>query len=143
MTNNESVLANVPLFTGLDPASLDALEAFTFRRTFAPEEIIVEEGRTGNGLFVVLSGNVEVIKAMNTPRAQKLAVLGPGEPFGEMALLGEWPRTATVRAIEATECLGMDRWVFLAHLEKEPKMAIRMLQILAQRLAEAGDQVAE
>jgi CRP-like cAMP-binding protein len=139
----ESVLAAVPLFDGLDPAALDGLEAFCFRSSFAPGELVVEQGRTGNGLYVVLSGKVEVFKSTGTDHHQVLTTLGPGEPFGEMALLGEWPRTASVRALEPTECLGMDRWVFLAHLEKEPQLAIRMLQILAQRLADTNDRLAE
>ncbi len=137
----ESVLAQVNLFAGLDEQSLESLEAFTFRRTFSEGEEIVEEGRTGNGLFIVLSGNVEVVKGLAGKSPQVLATLGPGEPFGEMALVGEWPRTASVRATEATECMGMDRWVFLTHLNKEPQLAVRMLQILAQRLAEANDKL--
>jgi CRP/FNR family transcriptional regulator, cyclic AMP receptor protein len=129
-------LAQVPLFAGLDEAATEALGAFTFRRTFQPGEAIVEEGRTGNGLYIIVSGRVEVIKADGTDRAQVLATLGPGEPFGELALLGEWKRTATVRAIEETDCLGMDRWVFLAHLRRQPEVAVKMLQFVAQRLVE-------
>ena len=137
----ESVLAQVSLFAGLDEQSLENLEAFTFRSSFKEGDEIVEEGRTGNGSFIVLSGNVEVVKGLAGASPQVLATLGPGEPFGEMALVGEWPRTASVRATEATECLGMDRWVFLAHLNKEPQLAVRMLQILAQRLADANDKL--
>jgi CRP-like cAMP-binding protein len=60
-----------------------------------------------------------------------------------MALLGEWPRSATVRAVTPTECIGIDRWIFLEHLDKEPKLALRMLQILALRLAETDERLAE
>jgi CRP-like cAMP-binding protein len=136
---SESVLESVPLFAGLDTATLQSLEAFTFRRSFAPGELIVEEGRTGNGLYVILSGNVEVFRDVEGDEERILRKMGPGEPFGEMALIGEWPRTASVRALEPTECLGMDRWVFLAYLERDPTLAIRMLQILAQRLASTPD----
>src|SRR5688500_18165421 len=131
-------LAKVPLFAGLDEATTEALGAFTFRRTFQPGEAIVEEGRTGNGLYIIVSGRVEVIKADGTDRAQVLATLGAGEPFGELALLGEWKRTATVRAIEETDCLGMDRWLFLAHIQREPAIAVKMLQFVAQRLVETN-----
>lgn len=133
-----SALGHVPLFAGLEPAALEALEGLTFRRTFAPGEVIVEEGRTGNGLFVVLAGHVEVLKATAAGGAQVLATLGPGEPFGEMALLGDWKRSASVRAAEETTCLGMDRWVFLAHLRREPELALGVIQFLAQRLADAN-----
>jgi len=131
-----AALAQVPLFAGLEPAAIDALAALAFTKTFQRGEAIVEEGHTGNGLYVVLSGRVEVIRAEGTDRAQVLATFGPGEPFGELALLGEWKRTATVRAIDETRCLGMDRWLFLAHLQREPAIAVKMLQFVAQRLVE-------
>jgi len=66
-----------------------------------------------------------------------LAKRGPEDVFGEMALLGEWPRTASVRALEQAECLDLDRWVFLTQLESQPQLGIRMLQMLAQRLRES------
>ena len=60
-----------------------------------------------------------------------------------MALLGEWPRTASVRALDTVECLGIDRWVFLSQLERQPKVTIRMLQILAQRLRDSDARFVE
>jgi nitrite reductase/ring-hydroxylating ferredoxin subunit len=138
-----SPLAGVPLFSGLDQASLESLEAFTFRKTFAASDLIVEEGRTGNGLYVVLSGRVEVVKGLRGPNPHVAAVLGPGEPFGEMALLGDWRRSASVRALEEVACLGMDRWAFLAHLNREPQLAVRMLQMLAERLAQTNERLVE
>jgi CRP-like cAMP-binding protein len=140
---SRSALASVPLFSSLEPEAIESLEAFTFRKRFEPGEIIVEEGRTGNGLYVVLSGKVEVVKGLDGPRPQTLAVFGPGEPFGEMALLADWKRSASVRAIDEVECLGMDRWAFLVHLNREPQLAIKMVQMLAQRLAETNERLAE
>jgi CRP/FNR family transcriptional regulator len=131
-----AALARVPLFSGLDDAALDALAGLSFTRTFAAGEAIIEEGHVGNGLYVVLSGRVEVVRAEGTPREQSLAIFGAGEPFGELALLGEWKRTATVRAIEETICLGIDRWLFLAHMQREPAIAVKMLQFVAQRLVD-------
>lgn len=138
-----NALASVPLFASLEPASIESLEAFTFRKGFAPGEVIVEEGRTGNGLYIVLSGKVEVVKGLGGAHPQTLAVFGPGEPFGEMALLADWKRSASVRAIDEVECLGMDRWAFLAYLNREPRLAIKMLQMLAQRLAEMNERLVE
>jgi CRP-like cAMP-binding protein len=133
-----ATLSQVPLFAGLEPASIDALAGLAFTKTFQAGEAIIEEGRTGNGLYVILEGRVEVVKGDGTDHAQVLATFGPGEPFGELALLGEWKRTATVRAIDETRCLGMDRWVFLAHLQREPAIAVKMLQFVAQRLVETN-----
>jgi CRP/FNR family cyclic AMP-dependent transcriptional regulator len=135
----QQILARVALFAGLDAPAIEALAGFAFQKTFQPGEAIVEEGHTGNGLYVVLSGRVAVVKSEGTGRAQVLATLGAGEPFGELALLGEWRRTATVRALDETTCLGMDRWLFLAHLQRQPAIAIKMLQVVAGRLVEADE----
>lgn len=137
------LLAGVPLFAGLDSEALANLEALTFRRTFAPGEVVVEEGRTGNGLFVVLSGKVEVVKGLAHGDRRALATLGPGELFGELSLLGDWPRNASVRALTETECVGVDRWVFLAYLRRDQELTIRMLQVLAKRLANTSELLAE
>jgi len=136
-------LSQVPMFSGLSHEALENLRAFTFRRAFKSGDMIVEEGRTGNGLYVVLSGRVEVVKGIPAGRPQVVATLGPGEPFGEMALLGEWPRTASVRALEDTECLGMDRWVFMHQIRREPELALNMLQVLAERLAKTDERIVE
>jgi nitrite reductase/ring-hydroxylating ferredoxin subunit len=138
-----SALASVPLFADLDPGSIERLEAFSFRRTFAPGEVIVEEGHTGNGLYVVLSGTVDVIVGLKSDHPRRVAVLHEGEPFGEMALLGDWKRSASVQAVDEVECLGLDRWAFLAHLRNEPNLAIRMLQMIANRLMETNQKLAE
>ncbi len=139
----KAALSQVPLFSGLSPETLEGLQAFTFRRSFKSGDTIVEEGRTGNGLYIVLSGKVEVVKGIPAGRPQVVARLGPGEPFGEMALLGEWPRTASVRAVEDTECLGMDRWVFMHQVRREPELALKMMQVLAQRLAKTDARIVE
>jgi CRP-like cAMP-binding protein len=140
---SSDALRNVWLFTGLDDSQLDALSAFTFNKSFKAGELVVEEGHTGNGLYVVVSGNVEVIKGLETDRPQVLNHLGAGDVFGEMALLGEWPRTASVRAVDDVECLGIDRWVFLAQLERQPQVGIKMLHILAQKLRDSDARLME
>ncbi len=140
---NAGALAGVPFFAGLDAQTLENLEMFTFRRTFSPGDVIVEEGRTGNGLFIVLSGKVEVVKGLERGEPRTIATLTPGEPFGELSLLGDWPRNASVRAVVETECLGMDRWVFLAYLRRDAELAVRMLQVLAKRLADTSERLVE
>ncbi len=136
-------LQRIWLFEGLTDDQLNSLSPFTYRKRFGPDELIVEEGHTGNGLYLIVSGNVEVIKGLGTGQQQILNKLGAGEVFGEMALLGEWPRTASVRAVDNVECLGIDRWVFLAQLERQPQVGIRMLHILAQRLRDSDARLVE
>ena len=137
------ILRQVWLFSGLDDQQLDAVSSFTFQKSFGPGELIVEEGRTGNGMYAIISGNVEAVKSLGTDQERTVNRLGTGEVFGEMALLGEWPRTASVRAVDEVECLGIDRWVFLAQLERQPKVGIRMLHILAQKLRDSDARLVE
>ncbi len=113
-------LRRIWLFEGLTENQLGSLSPFTYRKKFDPGELIVEEGHTGNGLYLIVSGDVEAIKGLGTEGQQTVNKLGAGEVFGEMALLGEWPRTTSVRAVGDVECLGIDRWVFLAQLERQP-----------------------
>ena len=137
------VLRQVWLFSGLSEDQLDAVSSLTFQKTFGPGELIVEEGRTGNGLYAIISGNVEAVKALGTKQERTVNRLGTGEVFGEMALLGEWPRTATVRAVDEVECLGIDRWVFLTQLERHPQVGIKLLQVLAQKLRDSDTRLVE
>ncbi len=136
-------LRQVWLFEGLTEDQLNSLSPFTYRKRFGPGELIVEEGHTGNGLYLIVSGNVEAVKGLGTEQQQIVNKLGAGEVFGEMALLGEWPRTASVRAVDNVECLGIDRWVFLAQLERQPQVGIRMLHILAQKLRDSDARLVE
>ncbi len=137
------VLRQVWLFSGLDEQQLDAVSSLTFQKRFGPGELIVEEGRTGNGMYAIISGNVEAVKALGTEQERIVNRLGTGEVFGEMALLGEWPRTATVRAIDEVECLGIDRWVFLTQLARHPQVGIKLLQVLAQKLRDSDARLVE
>ena len=136
-------LRRVWLFSELSDDQLESISSFTFGKTFSPGELIVEEGQTGNGLYIIVSGNVEVLKGDLNDGPQLLAKRGAGDVFGEMALLGEWPRTATVRAVDQVECLGVDRWVFLSQLERHPQVSIKMLQILAQKLRDSDARLLE
>ncbi len=136
-------LRRIWLFEGLTEDQLNSLSPFTYRKNFGPGELIVEEGHTGNGLYLIVSGNVEAVKGLGTQQQQIVNKLGAGEVFGELALLGEWPRTATVRALDNVECLGIDRWVFLAQVERQPQVGIRMLHILAQKLRDSDARLVE
>ena len=99
-------LREVWLFSELGDDQLESISTFTFNKSFDPGERIVVEGQTGNGLYVIVSGNVEVLKGDLGGNPQVLAKRGPGDVFGEMALLGEWPRTASVRALDTVQYPG-------------------------------------
>lgn len=134
---HEETLASVPLFSQLKKGDLKRLGKAVVQRTFRQGEKIVEEGELASSFFVILKGRVEVTKG-----GKRLNVLGPGQFFGEMALLDGYPRVATVTTLEDTECLVLTRWHFTAELRTNPKIAINMLPVLSKRIRELeGDRV--
>jgi len=127
------MLKKVPIFSELAPRDLDRLAAIVVPRQAKRGEVIIREGDQAAGVFIIVSGKVEVVRGQGR-NEQVLATLGPGDFFGEMALFEGFPRNATVRALEDTECLALTRWDFLAELKNHPEIAVAMLQVLVRRL---------
>jgi CRP/FNR family cyclic AMP-dependent transcriptional regulator len=121
-------LAGVPLFAGLSSRHLAKVAALGFTKRYAKGSALVKAGSPGEAFFVVLDGTATV--RSGTRRVS----LGPGEFFGEMALLDGEPRSATITA--ATEVLVMvvPRPKFVKLVEREPKIAVAMLEALSRRL---------
>ncbi|MBI1885894.1 MAG: cyclic nucleotide-binding domain-containing protein [Chloroflexi bacterium] len=130
----QTVLAQVPIFSHLSKGDLKRLARISVPRTFKAGEQIIKEGDTAAGVFIVMTGKVEVVKG-----SQRLAVFDAGEFFGEMALFESYPRSATVRALEDTECIALSRWDFSAELKSQPEIAVGMLAHLVRRLRETTD----
>ena len=133
---NAEFLKNISMFEDLDKASLDAIANAAVEQRYEPGQEIVRQGDVGVGAFFIRSGKVDVIQEKNG-KDTKIATLGPGEVFGEMALLDEFPRSATVRAVEPTVTLGLQRWHFRGILESHPQIALAMLPVLTRRLRSA------
>jgi len=130
----EEMLVNVPLFAGFGSAELKRFARNLYPRKHQAQELILKEGEEAVGFYIVSSGQVEVVKNMGGPKETVLATLGPGDFFGEMALLDGYPRSACIRALEDGECLVMSRWDFLAQLKSSPDLAAQVLRTLASRL---------
>jgi CRP-like cAMP-binding protein len=122
---------NVPIFKDLPARSLESIARSMRERTYEPGAVIVRQGDPGLGFFLITDGRVEVSHEGHTIRE-----LGPGEFFGEMALMEERPRSATVTARDRTKCLQLVRWDFRALLKENPDLAVRMLEVVVQRLRE-------
>ena len=135
-TPGPSVLAGVDLFQGLDPKELQRLERVSHRRHYDAGEDIVREGESGIAFFVITKGRVRICVRDQDGQEHELRTMGPGESFGEMALFRDRPRSATVTAVEPTECLALHRLEFLDELRQSPEIAIRLLDTLSQRLAD-------
>ncbi|HEV8228425.1 MAG TPA: cyclic nucleotide-binding domain-containing protein [Candidatus Limnocylindria bacterium] len=136
MPASAEFLKRITWFKDLDQKSLDAIANAAVEQKYQPGQEIVRQGDTGVGAFIVRSGKVDVVQNRNG-KDVKLATLGPGTVIGEMALLDEFPRSATVRAVEPTTALGIQRWHFRGILESHPQIALAMLPILIQRIRRA------
>jgi len=128
-------LAGVPLFGGISEASMSALAEASGEQDFAPGQFIVRQGQVGTGLYVVVSGSVKVVRG-----SQELASLGPGQFFGELSVIDQQPRNASVQAAEQTVVLALASWELFALLEKDTALALNLIRGLVARLREVGEQ---
>jgi CRP-like cAMP-binding protein len=138
----EETLARVPLFRQLDKGQIRSLAKFTRTRTYQPGEVLVHEGRLGFGLYCLQSGEVKVTQ-QTSGGEHELARLGPGQSFGEIALIDEGPRTATVTAVEPTTAVLLDKMQFHTELRNHPEVALTVMMALVQWLREANKRIAE
>lgn len=136
---NVEFLRRVPMFQELDDHTLREIGNAAVEQRWDAGQEIVRQGDTGVGMFIVRSGKVEIVQERphHAGKPEKVRELGPGDVFGEMALLDEFPRSATVKAVEPTTCLGITRWHFRGILESHPAIALKLLPILTKRLRAA------
>jgi len=129
------VLQRTPLFANLNQRQLERLAKRFVEREYAAGEKIVTQGRGGEGFFIVASGRAEAVREHADGEQTTLNPLEPGDFFGEMALLTEGMRTASVITTEPTTCLILTRWDFLSLLREDADMAVVILQELAERFS--------
>ena len=130
----EATLKNVTLFSEFSQNELAQLASLSRTREYKPGEVIVKEGERGTAFYYLLNGEVEVMKGMDEPVVRVLATQRSGEYFGEMALLENDVRSASVVARTDVECLLLPGWEFMSAVRTHPDMAIKMLRVLSQRL---------
>jgi len=133
----EDTLATAPLFSELSRKDLKHLAGAAIVRSYKKGEAIVKEGENAVAFYIIRAGKVDIIRGRGSKSQKVLATLGPGEFFGEMALLDSYPRSASVVAKEVTECVVLSRWDFIAELRTSPYIAVQMLPVLSRRLREA------
>jgi len=125
-----------PILFGLAEEDLDELAQAAVLRFFPSGAMICQEGEPGDEIYVTVQGRVDVLKRLDDESEHYLHSAGPGELFGEMAILQEGPRTATVRAAAPTIVLHIGREPFLAVLGRSPSLGIRILVRMTNRLRE-------
>jgi CRP/FNR family cyclic AMP-dependent transcriptional regulator len=127
-------LAGSPLFTGLPRRLLARLATRFFEKMYRPGEVVFEEGDPGRALFVVVEGAVEITRA--TPQGPYiLNTLGPGDAFGELALIDDFPRSATARIVTPGRLLILYKSDFDALIEGNARIAVVVMRNLSRLLA--------
>jgi CRP-like cAMP-binding protein len=129
----EEFLSRAPLFARLEDRQLHRLAELCVPRSYDTGEEIVVEGSTGLGLFVITSGRVEVTRGAGDEKVV-FAELASGDLLGEMSLVDDQPRSATVRTLEPTTCLLITRGSFQSLVDREPEIAWCIVPVLAGRL---------
>jgi CRP-like cAMP-binding protein len=134
-------LRQVPMFRDIDPARLKLL-AFTSERVhFAPGQRFFSQGDASDAAYVILDGHAQVL--LDTPRGEiKVADLGRNALVGEMGILSDAPRSATIAAVDATTALRIDKRVLLELLLQFPQMSIAVMREIAGRLERTNAQLA-
>lgn len=124
------------LFRGLNPGENEALRKIAQEKTFSASEQIFKEGDTGDGFYVVKEGWVEISVNIGQSGRHVFAKIGPGEIFGEMAVLELKPRSATAIATVSTQVYFIPRNDFLQMLEQSPALSLELLREISKRLRE-------
>lgn len=132
-------LKAVSLFGSLSQRFLNGIAKSCVERQFAADETIVRQGNPGVGLFVIVSGKVQVVKTNEKGERLDIATHGPGEVIGEMAVLDGANRTADVIAIEDTTCLVLSSWDFRSFMEAHPEVALEILPVVVKRFRETNE----
>ena len=126
------LIRGVPLFAEADESFLQRLAGEFMERTFSAGETIAEEGEAGRTFVVIERGEVTV-----TVHGEQVGRLGPGDSFGEMALIDKSARSATVKADTEVHGYQLPVWSFRPLVESHPEMAWALLEALAERVREA------
>jgi CRP/FNR family transcriptional regulator len=122
-------LKKVPLFAGLDNRELGQIASSMRERRFSAGDTITQEGAGGAGFFVVESGEADV-----TVAGEARGSIGPGDYFGEIALINESPRTATITARTDMVCHGMTPWDFRPLVESNSNIAWKLLTAMSEKM---------
>ena len=136
-----TLLRNVPLFAGLDEPQLGVLARAIVRRSFGRNAKIIGAGDPTDSLYIVISGRLKVLMSDEQGREVILSILGPGEFFGEMGLLDDSPRSASVVTLEACELLTISKTDFKRSLAENFELSLNVMRGLVQRLREADRKI--
>ena len=130
MENHADFLAKVSLFSLMKKGDLKRIAKLAQHHSFGEGDVIIREGDRDRRLFIIVSGEVEVTRNLDTKTEKSVRTLGPPSYFGEMALIDDLVRSASVVAREESRLLSLDHWNLREEIEKYPAMAMELLQML-------------
>ena len=136
-----TLLRNVPMFAGLDEPQLSVLVRMVVRKSFARNIVIIAAGDPTDSLYIILNGRLKVLMSDGEGREVILSILDPGEFFGEMGLLDDSPRSASVVAIEPCELLSISKTDFKRTLSENFELSLMVMRGLVKRLREADQKI--
>ncbi len=135
------MLKNIPLFAGLSEMELSLLDKQANTRTFPRHAILITEGDETDSLYIIQSGKVRIFKSNEEGKEIILNEQGPGEHFGELALVDDNPRSASVMALEKTRVAIISRQDFRQVLGKHPDIAFSLIQEFSRRIRVLSENV--
>ena len=141
MLSSLDLIRRVPLFSMLTESQAISVADAVVKRRFKRGEVIVEQGKKSNALFILLNGRARVVTADSRGREVILATLQPGDHIGEMSLIDNEPHSATVRAEVQTDVLMLGRTEFARCLPENSSMAYAVMRGLVQRLRHADRKI--
>ncbi len=136
-------MLSAPLFANMDPEASSALIASMTPVEVSRGEVLFHEGEPGDRLYVIRSGKIKLGRRSNDGRENLLAILGPGEMFGELSLFDPGPRTATATVVADGSILELGHLELIAWLEANPTVAKHLLGALARRLRRTNEALAD
>jgi CRP/FNR family cyclic AMP-dependent transcriptional regulator len=132
------MIGKVSLFSGLSQKQLKSIGKSGAERKFEPGHVIVKEGETGVGFYLILDGKVEVRK-----KKKVLSTLSTNDFFGEMGLIDDQPRSADVVALSPTTTFCLSVWSFTGIVVGNPQIAIKMMKVIVARLRTSNKALSE
>lgn len=129
----------VPLFADLEDSDLARIAEASVVRTFNKNSIVITEGDSSNSLYVILSGEVKVFVSDADGKINIVNRLGPGDYFGELSLIDEEPRSASVETVSKCRMSILSRSCFIDYIEQHPRVAVSLLKGMGRRLRHTTD----
>lgn len=142
LSNEVELLRRVPLFSGIEPARLKLLAYTSDVVTYQPNQILFRKGDIGDAAYVIIEGDAEVMVSTESGDIP-IAELHDGDFVGEIAILCDTPRTATVQAKSDVKALRIRKEPFFELLHQFPEMAVEMTRLLAERLTRTTAELVE